>query len=335
MCLPSPPSTRGSPRGPWVHPHTAQGWGGLPANPGDSTGAAGLSQRPAVPTPALGHVPPIPRGPHGVLSTSVTQTLGCRFGSSSPAMGSAELLWPVGVWSHPPLSPPELASVEGPREPPDQPRNHTRGCVRRQGGLQGWSAGLEPEAACGSLLLMPAGQRPQFRFSRGNGVRPQGGRVASQKHAYDRQPEPLRATDTWPEPDPAPPVRAKTAARPPSTSLGLSSTVLGTEPGAPKGPKMGPSSADPNPDPHNTRPLSRRRSGQRQPPSQHRDPGQEAPSQSRFHPAGLSRLPHNAWALHAQSPVHRRCPHRGHSASTPPLGAVPLGVFLALAASES
>lgn len=124
-------------------------------------------------------------------------------------------------------------------------------------------------------------------------------------------------------------------ARPPSTSLMPSSTVLGTEPGAPKGPKMGPSGADPNPDPHNTRPLSRRRSGQRQPPSQHRDPGQEAPSQSRFHPAGLSRLPHNAWALHAQSPAHRRCPHRGHSASTPPLGAVPLGVFLALAASES
>lgn len=216
VCLSSPPSTWGSPRGPWVRPRAAQGWGGLPANPGDGMGAAGLSQGPAVPTPALGHVPPIPRGPHGVLSTSVTQTLGCRFGSSSPAMGSAELLWPVGVWSHPPLSPPELASVEGPREPPDQPRTHTRGCVHRQGGLQGWSAGLEPEAACGSLLLMPAGQRPQFRFSRGNGVHPRGGCVASQKHAYNRQPEPLRATDTWPEPDPVPPVRAKTAARPPS-----------------------------------------------------------------------------------------------------------------------
>lgn len=109
--------------------------------------------------------------------------LGCRFGSSSPAMGSAELLWPVGVWSHQPLSPPELASVEGPREPPDQPRNHTRGCVRRQGGLQGWVLGWGPEAACGSLLLMPAGQRPQFRFSREWGPPPGEAMWLPKKHA--------------------------------------------------------------------------------------------------------------------------------------------------------
>ena len=97
-----------------------------------------------------------------------------------------------GQWGSGPIrpSPPELESVEGAREPPDQPRTHTRGCVRRQG-----SAGLEPEAACGFLLLMLAGQRPQFRFCRGNGVHPQGGRVASQKRAYNTQPEPLRVTD--------------------------------------------------------------------------------------------------------------------------------------------
>ena len=61
-----------------------------------------------------------------------------------------------------------------------------------------------PEAACVSPPLMPAGQRSRFRFCRGNGVHPQGGRVASQKRAYNTQPEPLRATDTWPEPDQCP-----------------------------------------------------------------------------------------------------------------------------------
>lgn len=36
-----------------MRPRAAQGWGGLPANPGDGMSAAGLFQGPAVPTPPL------------------------------------------------------------------------------------------------------------------------------------------------------------------------------------------------------------------------------------------------------------------------------------------
>lgn len=105
--------------------------GGLPADPRRQQraqpGAPG-SRR----TRPLSRAP-VPQGPRGALSLSVIQSLGCRFGSSSPAKDSAELPWPVGVWSQHPLSLRGLAPAGGTRL-----GKRNRGCGRRQG-----SAGLE------------------------------------------------------------------------------------------------------------------------------------------------------------------------------------------------
>lgn len=131
------PHAGGGPQRPRVRPRPAQGLGQAPRKPRRQQGRSWALPGPCCSHRALGHVPPIPRGPHGVLYTSVIQSLGCRFGSSSPAKGSAELPWLVGVWSQLSLSPPELAPAGGPREPPTS-LGPTHGAVSPGRGLPAW-----------------------------------------------------------------------------------------------------------------------------------------------------------------------------------------------------
>lgn len=67
------------------------------------------------PTTRWSHVP-MPGGHMGELPVSGTQSLGCRFGSSSPGKDSAELLVGEGARSQHLLRSPETGPAGGPRE---------------------------------------------------------------------------------------------------------------------------------------------------------------------------------------------------------------------------
>lgn len=124
---------------------------GSPQIQGGSNGHSQALLGPAA--PALCHVPQF-LGGHVGHFLSVIQSLGCRFGSSSPAKDSAELPWPVGVWSQHPLSLPGLAPAGGTR------LGKRTGAVAAGRAALGWSWSLSVSPS----PLMLAGQGPQFHF---------------------------------------------------------------------------------------------------------------------------------------------------------------------------
>lgn len=134
--LSSAPTPGEAPKGHGFVPAQHRAWGRLPANLGDSMGAAGA--------PRALLFPPRPRScdPNSSGATWGAFHIchpvpGLQIRFLFPSQGSAELPWLVGVWSQLPLSPPELAPAGGPREPPTS-LGPTHGAVSPGRGLPAW-----------------------------------------------------------------------------------------------------------------------------------------------------------------------------------------------------